>query len=280
MRFFIGDIRDLPRLKTAMQNIDFVIHAAALKHVPIAEYNPFEFIKTNVIGSQNVIDAATDVGVSKVIALSTDKAASPINLYGATKLTADKLFIAANNTIGNRKIAFSVVRYGNVLNSRGSVLPLFLDQLKKEYFTITEKNMTRFIITLNQGVDFVLSSLKNMCGGEIFVPKIPSIKIIDLAKSLDKNKKIIIIGIRPGEKIHEEMITISDSLNTVEFKDFYIIFPNSEFLTNQKKMLFKNFVKKNNGLKVINNFRYSSDNNLVFLSISGIQKLINSNEVN
>jgi UDP-N-acetylglucosamine 4,6-dehydratase len=280
MRFFIGDIRDLPRLKTAMQNVDFVIHAAALKHVPIAEYNPFEFIKTNVIGSQNVIDAATDVGVSKVIALSTDKAASPINLYGATKLTADKLFIAANNTIGNRKIAFSVVRYGNVLNSRGSVLPLFLDQLKKEYFTITEKNMTRFIITLNQGVDFVLSSLKNMCGGEIFVPKIPSIKIIDLAKSLDKNKKIIIIGIRPGEKIHEEMITISDSLNTVEFKDFYIIFPNSEFLTNQKKMLFKNFVKKNNGLKVINNFRYSSDNNLVFLSISGIQKLINSNEVN
>jgi UDP-N-acetylglucosamine 4,6-dehydratase len=280
MRFFIGDIRDLPRLKTAMQNIDFVIHTAALKHVPIAEYNPFEFIKTNVIGSQNVIDAATDVGVSKVIALSTDKAASPINLYGATKLTADKLFIAANNTIGNRKIAFSVVRYGNVLNSRGSVLPLFLDQLKKKYFTITEKNMTRFIITLNQGVDFVLNSLKNMGGGEIFIPKIPSIKIIDLAKSLDKNKKIIITGIRPGEKIHEEMITISDSLNTVEFKDFYIIFPNSEFLTNKKKMFFKNFVKKNNGLKVMSNFRYSSDNNLVFLSISEIQKLINSNEVN
>jgi UDP-N-acetylglucosamine 4,6-dehydratase len=280
MRFFIGDIRDLPRLKTAMQNVDFVIHAAALKHVPIAEYNPFEFIKTNVIGSQNVIDAATDVGVSRVIALSTDKAASPINLYGATKLTADKLFIAANNTIGNRKIAFSVVRYGNVLNSRGSVLPLFLDQLKKDYFTITDKNMTRFIITLNQGVDFVLNSLKNMGGGEIFIPKIPSIKIIDLAKSLDKNKKIIITGIRPGEKIHEEMITISDSLNTVEFKEFYIIFPNSEFLTNQKKMFFKNFVKKNNGLKVMNNFRYSSDNNLVFLSISGIQKLINSNEVN
>jgi UDP-N-acetylglucosamine 4,6-dehydratase len=280
MRFFIGDIRDLPRLKTAMQNIDFVIHAAALKHVPIAEYNPFEFIKTNVIGSQNVIDAATDMGVSKVIALSTDKAASPINLYGATKLTADKLFIAANNTIGNRKIAFSVVRYGNVLNSRGSVLPLFLDQLKKKYFTITEKNMTRFIITLNQGVDFVLNSLENMGGGEIFIPKIPSIKIIDLAKSLDKNKKIIITGIRPGEKIHEEMITISDSLNTVEFKNFYIIFPNSEFLTNKKKMFFKNFVKKNNGLKVMNNFRYSSDNNLVFLSISEIQKLINSNEIN
>lgn len=280
MRFFIGDVRDLPRLKTAMQNIDFVIHAAALKHVPIAEYNPFEFIKTNVIGSQNVIDAATEVGVSKVIALSTDKAASPINLYGATKLTADKLFIAANNTIGNRKIAFSVVRYGNVLNSRGSVLPLFLDQLKKHYFTITEKNMTRFIITLNQGVDFVLNSLKNMCGGEIFVPKIPSIKIIDLAKSLDKNKKIIVTGIRPGEKIHEEMITISDSLNTIEFKDFYIIFPNSEFLTNQKKIFFKNFVKKNNGLKVANNFRYSSDNNLVFLSIREIQKLINTNVVN
>ena len=280
MRFFIGDVRDLPRLKTAMQNIDFVIHAAALKHVPIAEYNPFEFIKTNVIGSQNVIDAATEVGVSKVIALSTDKAASPINLYGATKLTADKLFIAANNTIGNRKIAFSVVRYGNVLNSRGSVLPLFLDQLKKDYFTITEKNMTRFIITLNQGVEFVLNSLKNMCGGEIFVPKIPSIKIADLAKSLDKTKKIVVTGIRPGEKIHEEMINVSDSLNTIEFNNFYIIFPNNECLKNQKKIFFKNFIKKNNGLKVANNFRYSSDNNLVFLSTKEIQKLINSNVSN
>ena len=239
MRFFVGDIRDLARLKTAMRNVDYVIHAAALKHVPIAEYNPVEFVKTNILGSQNVIDAAIETNVSKVVALSTDKAAAPINLYGATKLTADKLFVAANNVSGDKKINFSVVRYGNVMNSRGSVLPLFLSQSKKKFFTVTDKEMTRFIITLEHGVNLVLKMLKLMVGGEILVPKIPSFKIVDLTKAIDINKKILITGIRPGEKIHEEMITTSDSLNTYEFKSYYIIMPNSEFISGEKHNEFK-----------------------------------------
>ncbi len=274
MRFFIGDIRDLARLKIAMRNVDYVIHAAALKHVPIAEYNPVEFVKTNILGSQNVIDAAIETNVSKVVALSTDKAAAPINLYGATKLTADKLFVAANNVSGDKKINFSVVRYGNVMNSRGSVLPLFLSQSRKKFFTVTDKEMTRFIITLEHGVDLVLKTLKFMIGGEILVPKIPSFKIVDLTKAIDTNKKILITGIRPGEKIHEEMITTSDALNTYEFKSYYIIIPNSEFISVKKHNEFKKFIKKNKAKKVMKNFCYNSLNNNHFLSVKELQNLI------
>ena len=274
MRFFIGDIRDLSRLKTAMRNVDLVIHAAALKHVPIAEYNPVEFVKTNILGSQNVIDAAIESSVSRVIALSTDKAAAPINLYGATKLTADKLFVAANNVAGDKKTIFSVVRYGNVMNSRGSVLPLFLNQSKKDFFTVTDKEMTRFTITLEEGVNLVLKTLDTMIGGEIVVPKIPSFRIVDLTKAIDSKKNILITGIRPGEKIHEEMITTSDSLNTVEFKTFYIIMPNSEFISLEKIKEYKVFIKKNGAKKVKKNFCYNSQNNKNFLSIKEIEKLI------
>ena len=274
MRFFIGDIRDLARLKIAMRNVDYVIHAAALKHVPIAEYNPVEFVKTNILGSQNVIDAAIETNVSKVVALSTDKAAAPINLYGATKLTADKLFVAANNVSGDKKINFSVVRYGNVMNSRGSVIPLFLSQSRKKFFTVTDKEMTRFIITLEHGVDLVLKTLKFMIGGEILVPKIPSFKIVDLTKAIDTNKKILITGIRPGEKIHEEMITTSDALNTYEFKSYYIIIPNSEFISGKKHNEFKKFIKKNKAQKVMKNFCYNSLNNNHFLSVKELQNLI------
>ncbi len=274
MRFFIGDIRDLSRLKTAMRNVDLVIHAAALKHVPIAEYNPVEFVKTNILGSQNVIDAAIETNVSRVIALSTDKAAAPINLYGATKLTADKLFVAANNVAGDKQTIFSVVRYGNVMNSRGSVLPLFLNQSKKDFFTVTDKEMTRFTITLEEGVNLVLKTLDTMIGGEIVVPKIPSFRIVDLTKAIDSKKNILITGIRPGEKIHEEMITISDSLNTVEFKTFYIIMPNSEFISLEKLKKYRVFIKKNGAKKVLKNFSYNSQNNKNFLSIKEIEKLI------
>ena len=274
MRFFVGDIRDLARLKTAMRNVDYVIHAAALKHVPIAEYNPVEFVKTNILGSQNVIDAAIETNVSKVVALSTDKAAAPINLYGATKLTADKLFVAANNVSGDKKINFSVVRYGNVMNSRGSVLPLFLSQSKKKFFTVTDKEMTRFIITLEHGVNLVLKMLKLMVGGEILVPKIPSFKIVDLTKAIDINKKILITGIRPGEKIHEEMITTSDSLNTYEFKSYYIIMPNSEFISGEKHNEFKKFIKKNKAKKVKKDFCYNSLNNNHYLQVKELQNLI------
>ncbi len=274
MRFFVGDIRDLARLKTAMRNVDYVVHAAALKHVPIAEYNPVEFVKTNILGSQNVIDAAIESNVSKVVALSTDKAAAPINLYGATKLTADKLFVAANNVSGDKKINFSVVRYGNVMNSRGSVLPLFLSQSSKKFFTVTDKEMTRFIITLEQGVELVLKTLKFMIGGEILVPKIPSFKIADLTKAIDINKKILITGIRPGEKIHEEMITTSDALNTYEFKSYYIIMPNSEFISGKKHNEFKKFIKKNKAKKVKKNFCYNSLNNNHYLSVKELQNLI------
>ena len=277
MRFFIGDIRDLARLKTAMRNVDYVIHAAALKHVPIAEYNPVEFVKTNILGSQNVIDAAIESGVSKIVALSTDKAAAPINLYGATKLTADKLFVAANNVAGDKKTIFSVVRYGNVMNSRGSVLPLFIKQSKKNFFTVTDKEMTRFTITLEEGVNFVLNTLDVMIGGEIVVPKIPSFKILDLTKAIDDKKKILITGIRPGEKIHEEMITSSDSLNTIEFKTFYIIIPNSEFISPEKLKKYQTFIKKNGAKKVIKNFCYNSQNNQHFLTVKEIEKLIKIN---
>ena len=274
IRYFIGDVRDKSRLDSAMQNIDIVIHAAAMKHVDIAEYNPMEAIKTNVLGAQNVIDACLNNNVKKVIALSTDKAASPINLYGATKLTSDKLFVAANNFKGNKDIKFSVVRYGNVMGSRGSVIPLFLNQRKKNIFTITDRKMTRFNITLEEGVNFVLNSLKIMRGGEIFVPKIPSYKIIDLVNSVSKNPKIKIIGIRPGEKIHEEMISSEESLNVVEYKNFYVVIPNSKFNPINKKKYMEIF---KDGKNTKENFNYSSNNNVDFLTVSQLTKLIQKN---
>ena len=225
LRFFIGDVRDYSRLKLAIRDVDYVFHAAALKHVPLAEYNPFEAVKTNILGAQNIIDASYENNVEKVLALSTDKASSPVNIYGATKLASDKLFIAANNYKGKLKTKFSVVRYGNVMGSRGSVVPIFSKLKNHDYFPITDKRMTRFNITLNEAILFVLDSLKMMHGGEIFVPKIPSFKVIDLAKAFDSNKKIKIIGMRPGEKLHEEMVSIGDSIYTIEFKKFLHYMP-------------------------------------------------------
>ena len=229
MRYFIGDVRDKERLIKAMEDVDIVIHAAALKHVPVAEYNPMECIKTNINGAQNVIDAALEVEAEKVIALSTDKAAAPINLYGATKLASDKLFVAANNMVGKRKTRFSVVRYGNVIGSRGSVIPFFVNLIKNgaKELPITHPEMTRFLITLEEGVRFVLKNFERMKGGEIFVPKLPSMKIVDLAKCLAPNLPHKIIGIRPGEKLHEVMITKNDRV--IEFKDHYVIKPTINF---------------------------------------------------
>ena len=273
LRFFIGDVRDYPRLRLAMEKVDYIIHAAALKQVPIAEYNPFEAIKTNVLGAQNVIEAALERNVKKVIALSTDKAAAPINLYGATKLASDKLFLSANNIRGKKDVKFSVVRYGNVMNSRGSVIPFFLKCRNEGIFPITDREMTRFNITLEEGVAFVNKCIKLMVGGELFVPKIPSIRIIDLAKAIDPNTKIKIIGIRPGEKIHEEMITETDSLNTYEYKDYFVIA--SDFnLNNPGDFNLSKTLQLNGGKKCKRGFNYSSKNNMKFLSISEIKKLI------
>jgi len=235
IRYFIGDVRDLSRLKRAMEGVDIVVHAAALKQVPATEYNPFEAVKTNVLGAQNVIDAAFEAGVQKVIALSTDKAAAPINLYGATKLTSDKLFITANNYRGKHDIMFSVVRYGNVMGSRGSVIPFFQEKKSSGILPITDSRMTRFNITLKEGVQFVLDGLKRMHGGELFVPKIPSYRITDIATAIAPDAKHEIVGIRSGEKLHEEMITTSDSLNTIEFNDYYVIVPSTKSLL--KKIL-------------------------------------------
>tara|TARA_X000000950_G_scaffold289310_1_gene411830 strand:- start:12191 stop:13210 length:1020 start_codon:yes stop_codon:yes gene_type:complete len=267
IRFFIGDIRDLDRLKRAFHNIDYVIHAAALKQVPTAEYNPTEFIKTNIIGSQNIIEAAIDKNVKKVIALSTDKAASPINLYGATKLCADKLFVAANNYVGLNKLAFSVVRYGNVFGSRGSIVPNFLQNAKNGTLDITDKRMTRFNITLNDAVNMVLFTLNNSFGGEIYVPKIPSYKILDLANSIGPNCKFNFIGIRPGEKIHEEMISTSDSYNTIDIGKYFIILP-----TMNKKIInkYKKFFK----VKVLDKYSSYNSGKNNFLTINEIRKLI------
>ena len=271
IRFLIGDVRDFSRLQFAMKGVDIVVHAAAMKHVPIGEYNPFEVVKTNIMGAQNVIDAALNANVKKVIALSTDKASSPTNLYGASKLTSDKLFTAANNYKGKKDVKFSVVRYGNVIGSRGSILPIFLSQKNSGQFYLTDKRMTRFNITLEEGVEFVISSFKMMMGGEIFVPKIPSIKIIDLAKAVNEKNSFKIIGIRPGEKIHEEMISKNDSMNTVELKDRYVIVPNS--------ILFKlgksDYLKKYPQAKVCKEgFDYNSENNPDFLSVEKIKKFL------
>jgi UDP-N-acetylglucosamine 4,6-dehydratase len=258
MRYFIGDVRDASRLQKAMRGVDFVIHAAALKHVPIAEYNPMECIKTNINGAQNVIDSAIANNVKKVIALSTDKAANPVNLYGATKLASDKLFVAANNLTGAQDTSFSVVRYGNVVGSRGSVVPYF-QKLINEGATklpITDIHMTRFLITLEDGVKFVLNNFKRMHGGEIFIPKIPSMKIVDLAKALAPNLPYEIIGIRPGEKMHEAMITADDSV--VEFDDYYVIKPTIQF---NHTVDFTTNALNQKGKDIGMGFEYNSGNN-------------------
>ena len=272
IRFFIGDVRDKDRLKYAMYGVNYVFHAAALKQVPVAEYNPFECIKTNIIGGQNVIETALECGVEKVIALSTDKAASPRNLYGATKLCSDKLFIAANNFLGGRKINFSVVRYGNVMGSRGSVIPIFLEMQKKGKLTITDKRMTRFNITLNQAIKFTINSLMTMKGSEIFVPKIPSYNIMDLAKAINKNCKYEYVGLRPGEKLHEEMITELDSENAYEFNNYYMILPSkingSGYLNYSQEL---NYIGK-----VKSGFCYNSKNNEEFLNVHELKSMINN----
>ena len=275
LRFFIGDVRDYSRLNLAMRDVDIVFHAAALKNVPLAEYNPFEAIKTNIFGAQNVVDASFENNVKNVLALSTDKASSPINLYGATKLASDKLFITANNFKGNNKTKFSVVRYGNVMGSRGSVVPIFNQFRNKNFIPITDKRMTRFNITLQEAIKFVLNSLNIMQGGEVFVPKIPSFRVTDLAKAMYPQKKIKIIGLRPGEKIHEEMISNGESLNTIKFKNSYIICPQSEFFKWDKKFHLKS---KPGAKKFPENTSYNSGSNSEFLTVPEIKKLLKINK--
>ena len=271
IRYFIGDIRDFSRLKRALKDIDLVIHTAAMKHVHIAEYNPMECIKTNVLGAENLINACLDTEVKKVVALSTDKAAAPINLYGATKLTSDKLFIAANNIRGRNDIDFSVVRYGNVMGSNGSVIPFFMKKKAEGVLPITDPRMTRFNISLSEGVDMVLHALEHAWGGEIFVPKLPSYKITDVAESIGPECKQKIIGIRPGEKIHEEMITSSDSFTTYDLGKYYVILPQTTFWN------LSEFIKKYNAKKVEEGFNYNSGENEDFLSVSDLKELINKN---
>ncbi len=263
VRFLIGDIRDKDRLDYAIDsNIDIVIHAAAMKQVPATEYNPFEAVKTNIIGAQNIIEVCLKKNIKKVLALSTDKAAAPINLYGATKLTSDKLFTNANYFRGKKRCKMSVVRYGNVMGSRGSVIPLFIEQRNNnKIFTITDSKMTRFNISLDESVKFVENCIKKMKGGEIFVPKIPSYRIMDVLKAIKNNPKFKVIGIRPGEKLHEELITKSDSVNTREFSSYFIIYPS------YKKSI-------NNTSK---SFSYNSYDNKKFLSVKQIKELINKN---
>jgi UDP-N-acetylglucosamine 4,6-dehydratase (inverting) len=268
LRYFIGDVRDADRLRRAMEGVDLVIHAAALKQVPAAEYNPFECIKTNVLGAQNVIEACLDAGVKRVVALSTDKAAAPINLYGATKLCSDKLFTAANNIRGSRDIRFSVVRYGNVMGSRGSVIPFFMDRRKTGVLPITDPNMTRFNITLDEGVDMVLWAMENALGGEIFVPKIPSYRIGDIAKAIAPECETPVIGIRPGEKIHEEMITSSDSFNTVDLGRYYAILPSAGFFS------MEDYMERTGGTPVAPGFAYNSGSNEEFLTVEELRTLI------
>ena len=271
IRYFIGDVRDLERLKMAMEGVDYVVHAAALKQVPATEYNPFEAVKTNILGGQNVIDAALHNQVKKVIALSTDKAAAPINLYGATKLTSDKLFVTANNYTGDNEIKFSVVRYGNVMGSRGSVIPFFLEKKKSGVLPITDEKMTRFNITLQEGVEFVLKNFDRMCGGELFIPKIPSYNIVDLAKAVAPDCEHEIVGIRPGEKLHEEMITESDAMNTLEFDNYYIITPS---IIDWNKTKFQNQINGDIGKQCPEGFFYNSRTNDHFLSVEELSKLL------
>jgi UDP-N-acetylglucosamine 4,6-dehydratase len=268
VRFFIGDVRDLQRLKRACEGIDIIVHAAALKHVPIAEYNPFECISTNVIGAENVINAALDNGIEKVVALSTDKAAAPINLYGATKLCSDKLFIAANNIRGTRNLKLSVVRYGNVLGSRGSVVPFFLSQRKSGVLPITHEGMTRFNITLEEGVEMVLYAIENAWGGELFVPKIPSYKILDVAEAVAPKCQTKVVGVRPGEKIHEEMITETDSLNTYDCGKYYVITPTVPVWNET------DWANKFSAKKVPVGFKYNSGTNTDWISPQELRVLI------
>ncbi|MES2494773.1 MAG: UDP-N-acetylglucosamine 4,6-dehydratase (inverting) [Pseudomonadota bacterium] len=268
IRFFIGDIRDQDRLRRALEGIDIVIHAAALKQVPAAEYNPFECIKTNVIGAQNLIEACLDSGVTRVVALSTDKAAAPINLYGATKLCSDKLFVAANRIKGDRDLRLSVVRYGNVMGSRGSVIPFFLDRRASGVLPITDERMTRFNISLQEGVDMVLWALENAEGGEIFVPKIPSYRVVDVANAVGPDCRQDVVGIRPGEKIHEEMITNSDSLNTVDLGRYFAILPSAGDYT------IADYCQRNGARPVAPGFSYDSGSNDHFLTVEDIRGLI------
>lgn len=267
LRFFIGDVRDKERLYRAFDGVDIVIHAAAMKHVDACEYNPFEAIKTNIHGAQNIVEAAIDRGVEKVIALSTDKACSPVNLYGATKLASDKLFVAANAYVGDKRTRFSVVRYGNVVGSRGSVVPFFKKIRHTGVLPVTDERMTRFWITLDQGVQFVLDNLERMHGGEIFVPKIPSMKVVDLAKAIAPECEIEIIGIRPGEKLHEAMIMEDDARHTIEFEDYYVIQPEFPWWSKSNA---------NNGKELPDGFAYTSDSNNEWLTVEELEKLANN----
>ena len=271
LRFFIGDVRDKERLERAFKGVDYIIHAAAMKHVHIAEYNPDECIKTNVNGAQNVVHAAIENGVSSVVALSTDKACSPINLYGATKLTSDKLFVAANTIKGDSKVKFSVVRYGNVMGSNGSVIPFFKEKAKTGVLPITHPEMTRFNISIQEGVELVFFALENSYGGEIYIPKISSYNILDLAKAIDENCELKVIGIRPGEKLHEEMISASDSFNTYDIGDKYVILPNLF-------KYFKEFSHKYSPKKVLAGFNYNSNENPHFETILSLKQKIQNLE--
>jgi UDP-N-acetylglucosamine 4,6-dehydratase len=268
LRFFIGDVRDRDRLRRALEGIDTVVHAAALKQVPAAEYNPIEFINTNVLGAENIVQACLDAGVKRVVALSTDKAAAPINLYGATKLCSDKLFIAANNIRGSRDLAFSVVRYGNVMGSRGSVIPFYLEKAKTGVLPITDPAMTRFNISLSEGVTMVLWALENALGGELFVPKIPSYRITDLAEAIGPSCEKPVIGVRPGEKIHEEMITASDSFTTVDLGPYYAILPSDGRLLERYQSGGRSFSTVEQG------FAYNSGRNPEFLLVEQLRELI------
>jgi UDP-N-acetylglucosamine 4,6-dehydratase (inverting) len=273
MRYFIGDVRDLDRLKRAFMGVDYVIHAAAMKHVHIAEYNPDECVKTNVGGAENVIKAALSSGVSKVVALSTDKACAPINLYGATKLTSDKLFIAANNIRGNQDIKVTVVRYGNVMGSNGSVIPFFLNNKASGVLPITDPNMTRFNISLADGVKMVLHALEHAWGGELFVPKIPSYRITDLAQAIGPDCEHRAIGIRPGEKIHEEMITSSDSCTTYDLGKYYVILPQTPVWK------LEDYIAHFGAIPVPAGFNYSSGANAEFLTVEELRTLIDANVI-
>ena len=268
LRYFLGDVRDQNRLRRALEGIDIVVHAAALKQVPAAEYNPMEFIHTNVLGAENVIQACLDTDVKRVVALSTDKAAAPINLYGATKLCSDKLFIAANNIKGKRELSLSAVRYGNVMGSRGSVIPFFLNKRHEGVIPITDPNMTRFNILLQEGVEMVLWTIENGVGGEIFVPKIPSYRITDVAKAIAPNCEHRIVGIRPGEKVHEEMITSADSLTTVDLGKYYAILP----ITNSYNV--ESYCDRMNATPVKPGFNYNSGENSQFMTVEEIRELI------
>jgi UDP-N-acetylglucosamine 4,6-dehydratase len=266
LRYFLGDVRDPPRLRRAFEGVDFVIHAAALKQVPAAEYNPFEAVKTNVLGAQNVIDAAIDAGVERVVALSTDKAACPVNLYGATKLCSDKLFVAGNFYAGGARTSFSVVRYGNVLGSRGSVIPLFLSRRHTGVLPVTDERMTRFWITLEQGADFVLRCLEEMVGGEVFVPKIPSMRMVDVARTIAPHARLEHKGIRPGEKLHEVMVPEDDARHTLALDDRYVILPSEPWPRHDKWL--------ERGTRCPETFRYASDTNDRWLTPSDLREMI------